>query len=408
VSFESVDSLTQLTDARSGLAQLFRSNRLRTPARSRLAAIPRIIQAMTGPAPTGVELKAPGPTETDAGSRQPPRRRIRALLAVAAGGLSGFRAFLWAVGEQKPRDFDQVWYAWHALVAGRNPYAEIGPGLPFDWSAYFYYPLTAVVAASPLAILSRPWAACAFAALCAGAFVYAATRRTLAPAVVITSGSAAMAAEAVQWSPLLGAAFGVPWLGIFLSAKPTVGLAVFVARPTWFAVLGTAALAGIAFALMPTWPQEWLGAVRHTSLLTAGGTPYVAPITTPGGAFSLLALLRWRRPEARLLLALACVPQTTLLYETVPLFLVPTTIVEGGALWLGSWLVAAWVSVAGPFASDPLRFAASGAAIGWLMYLPCVAMVLRRPNAGPLPSRVDRWIEQTGLPGWLKGRSVDD
>jgi hypothetical protein len=105
--------------------------------------------------------------------------------------------------------------------------------------------------------------------------------------------------------------------------------------------------------------------------------------------FALLLIARWRRPEARLVLALACVPQTPLLYETVPLFLVPQTLVEGGALWLGSWLVALWLSVSGPYASDVTRFAASNTAIGWLLYLPCTVMILRRPNVG----RVPKWLE---------------
>jgi hypothetical protein len=61
-----------------------------------------------------------------------PSRRTRALLALAAGVLSGIRALLWSVGEGKARDIDQVWYAAHALFSGRDPYAEIGPGLAFD------------------------------------------------------------------------------------------------------------------------------------------------------------------------------------------------------------------------------------------------------------------------------------
>lgn len=341
-----------------------------------------------------------------AGSRaalEPPTRRLRALLAAAAGILSGFRALMFAVGEARARDFDQVWYAAHAMLAGRNPYAEIGPGLPFDWNAYFYYPLTAVLAVFPITMLKRTIAVTVFAGLSATAFVYAATRRSLAPAVVITSASAAMAAETAQWSPLLGAAFGLPWLGIFLNAKPTIGLAVFLARPTRVAIVGGLVLTAVALAIQPRWPVEWFAAIHHTSLLTPGGTLYAAPIVTPGGVFAALALLRWRRPEARLLVALACVPQTTLLYETVPLFLIPTTIVEAGALWLGSWLVAAWMYVAGPFPSDPQRFIASGNAIGWLMYLPCAMMIIRRPNAGSLPFWLDRRLSSVGLPPWLRG-----
>jgi hypothetical protein len=346
---------------------------------------------------------APSAVNARGWAATPPSRRIRALLAIAAGVLSGLRAVLWSVGEAKARDLDQVWYAVHALFAGRNPYAEIGPGLAFDWPAYFYYPLTAALAITPIAPLPRPAAAGLFAALASAAFVWAATRRSLAPAVVITSASAAVAAEAVQWSPLLGAAVGAPWLGVFLSAKPTIGLAVFVARPTRIAIAGSAVLILVALLLEPTWPIEWLRAVRHTSLLTPGGTPYLAPIATPGGAFAVLALLRWRRPEARLVFALACVPQTPLLYETVPLFLVPSTITEGGALWLGSWLVALWVSLAGPFSADLPRFVASGKAIGWLLYLPCVVMLLRRPNEGVVPAWLERGLAHSRLPVWLRG-----
>src|SRR5919107_5901674 len=92
-----------------------------------------------------------------------PSRRLRAWLAVGAALLSGLRAFLWVSGEAKARDFDQVWFAARALFAGRNPYAEIGPGLHFDWPAPLYYPLTAAVAVSPLAMLDRSMAAVGFA-----------------------------------------------------------------------------------------------------------------------------------------------------------------------------------------------------------------------------------------------------
>jgi hypothetical protein len=336
---------------------------------------------------------------TEAGSgeteeQRTPSRRLRAWLALGAALLSGVRAFLWVSGEAKARDFDQVWFAARALFAGRNPYVEIGPGLAFDWPAPLYYPLTAAVTVLPLATIGRSIAAVLFAAGASGAFVWAATRRSLAPAVVITSASAALAAETVQWSPLLGAAYGIPWLGALLCAKPTIGLAIWLARPTRAAVIGGVVLSGIALALVPSWPLDWLEALRHTSLASAGGTPYFAPIKSAGGAFALLALLRWRRPEARLILALACVPQTPLLYETVPLFLVPYSITEGGVLWLGSWLAALWLSAAGPFDSDLARFRVSVDAIGWCLYFPAIIMVLRRPNVGPAPERLERLVRK--------------
>ena len=303
-------------------------------------------------------------------------------MALAASVLSGFRAFLWVSGEAKSRDFDQVWFAARALFAGQNPYREIGPGLQFDWPAPLYYPLTAAIAVTPLSLVERHLAAVIFAAIASGAFVWAATRRSLAPAVVITSASAALAAETVQWSPLLGAAYGIPWLGALLSAKPTIGFAVFAARPTRAALIGAGALFAVSLALMPSWPHEWISALHHTSLGMKGGTPYLAPVGTVGGALSALALLRWRRPEARLVLALACVPQTPLLYETVPLFLVPATLKEGGVLWLGSWVAALWLSGSDRTAMMPRDSRSPRTAIGWCLYLPCVVMILRRPNDG--------------------------
>ena len=54
----------------------------------------------------------------------------------------------------------------------------------------------------------------------------------------------------------------------------------------------------------------------------------ISALTLRGGALVLLALLKWRRPEARLLAATACVPHTLLPDETLPLFLVPQTWLE--------------------------------------------------------------------------------
>jgi hypothetical protein len=331
--------------------------------------------------------------------RPAPSRALRAGLSIVAAFLSGLRAFLWVSGEAKSRDFDQVWFAARALLGGRNPYHEIGPGLQFDWPAPLYYPLTAAIAVSPLATIERSLAAILFAAIASGAFVWAATRRSVAPAVVITSASAALAAEAVQWSPLLGAAYGIPWLGVLLSAKPTIGFAIWFAKPTRIALLGALALLVVSLALLPSWPIDWLAALHHTSIATQGGTPYLAPIGTMGGVLTSAVLLRWRRPEARLVLALACMPQTPLLYETVPLFLVPASIAEGGVLWLGSWVAALWVARAGPYSSDLARFTVSAQAIGWCLYLPCALMILRRPNSGELPA----WLERR-LPRFARAR----
>lgn len=46
--------------------------------------------------------------------------------------------------------------------------------------------------------------------------------------------------------------------------------------------------------LLPHWPVDWLDALR-------GAPHYAPPVQRPGGFLLLLAFLRWRQPEARML-----------------------------------------------------------------------------------------------------------
>ena len=69
-----------------------------------------------------------------------------------------------------------------------------------------------------------------------------------------------------------------------------------------------------AFVLWPTWVGGRLEVIRSADHNTA-------PITRTiiGAIASPLVLRRWRRPEARLLFAMAWVPQTPAVYETLPI-----------------------------------------------------------------------------------------
>jgi len=105
------------------------------------------------------------------------------------------------------------------------------------------------------------------------------------------------------------------------------------------------------------------------------------PASVFGGPLLLLALLRWRRPEARLLAVLACVPQTFSSYDSLILFLAVRTRREGLFLAACSLLVTAYVAMKGPaptYAETVHRFAPIRL---WVLYLPAVAMVLMRRNA---------------------------
>jgi hypothetical protein len=94
----------------------------------------------------------------------------------------------------------------------------------------------------------------------------------------------------------------------------------------------------------------------------------------------LLALLRWRTPEARLLLALSIVPATGTWYTILPLFWIPKDRDEVMMLAMTSsvgWLLQDYVMTS----TNEVGFNAQvGSLIIAFAYLPCVFMLMRRPN----------------------------
>ena len=107
-----------------------------------------------------------------------------------------------------------------------------------------------------------------------------------------------------------------------------------------------------------------------------------------------MALLRWRRPEARLVAAMACVPQLMYFADQLPLWLVARTRRETMVLsavsataWVASLLVNIQADRQPAFSSVPYVLAG--------VYLPVLVMVLRRPNEGPLPEWVERALAKT-------------
>jgi hypothetical protein len=99
------------------------------------------------------------------------------------------------------------------------------------------------------------------------------------------------------------------------AGKPTVGAAVFAAYPNRPALWAAVGVLALSIAVMPGWPLQWREALSANIASV--------PALLPGGFLLLLGLVHWRSPEARLLAALACVPQTIGYYEMLPLFLIP-------------------------------------------------------------------------------------
>jgi hypothetical protein len=162
-------------------------------------------------------------------------------------------------------------------------------------------------------------------------------------------------------------------------------------------VTGGVLLVG-TIAIVPAWPAEWLVLLRTT-------TRHSPPVATGVGVLALLAILRWRRPEARLLFVMALVPHGLFFYDELPLWLVASSrrdaMLLTGASWIG-WVL--WLAASNGPGGPDLRDAAP-----WLvasLYLPCLWLVLRRPNVGQVPAIVERAVEY--LPRAIRGSSRAD
>jgi hypothetical protein len=121
--------------------------------------------------------------------------------------------------------------------------------------------------------------------------------------------------------------------------------------------------------VLPRWPLEWVEAARHT----VGHPGFV---TRPFGWLPLLALLRWRDRDARLVAVLACVPQNPYFYDQLPLWLVARSGRTAFALTALSWLAYAATT---RVCADPHFCGEEGAPwVLWLIYVPATLLVLAR------------------------------
>ncbi|MFL5574580.1 MAG: hypothetical protein ACJ79S_01195 [Gemmatimonadaceae bacterium] len=319
-------------------------------------------------------------------------RRARLAAALLAGALAG--ALSGRVGGSG--DLDQLLFGARAWAAGSNPYDVVGPsGRPFFWPWALYYPLPALAIVWPfVATLPTVAARAAFEGVGVALLTYGLTARGWALLPILVSAPCLYAVVVGQWAPLLTAAALLPGATVLWSAKPNVGLSLWAADPRWRRLAAPAAALLATAVLWPWWPAAWFSAL-------ATGPQFAVPARMAWGV-PLLALLRWRRPEARLLAALACVPQSGFVYEALPLLaMVPATRVQALALALASYAVPI-----GVVAADPSPYAAAVHTSTWLLlafcYLPCLVLVLRRPNDGPVPAWLERAVEWPRL--WRRSR----
>jgi hypothetical protein len=303
---------------------------------------------------------------------------------VVALAIGCFAAAVVHAGHQPPApnsDWDETWAAGRAMLDGLDPYAALASGYR---SGQFNYPLVypgpAVLIAAPFALLPLQSALWLWAGIGTAGLTWALLGRGWWGLLGLGSAFYLHALISLQWSPILTAAVAVPALGFVWAAKPTIGAALFAGWPSRGAIIGALVLTALSFIVLPGWSRPFLAA----SLAMQHTTP---PFMRPGGFLLLLSFLRWRRPEARMLGVLALVPQTTLLYEMVPLLLIPRT-------WREMSVLVGLSIVAGAFAfqADPSHHLTAAIVSLWpvflvLVYLPCVGLVLMRENRLEYPGK---------------------
>lgn len=208
---------------------------------------------------------------------------------------------------------------------------------PYGPSYALEYPLTASLFLLPLAPLPPLAAGAIFVGLGTGLAAFALSRRGWTPLLMFASAPAVFAWVWAQWSPWLLLQGLFPWATLGLLLKPQIALAMFAYRPEW-RVMVAAAVVGLAtLAWSPTWPLDWLGG----QLSNPNVFPqHAGALMAPGGPLLLLAALRWRDPRARLLLALAVIPNRLWFYEQLLLGYVPQTRSR-----MIAWVASTWVAV---------------------------------------------------------------
>lgn len=309
----------------------------------------------------------------DAGIALSKWRRLSIALAVALAACA-FASLRTHFHPDWSTDLDQFWYACRAMFAGRDPYDAVGPGKEFDWTWPIFYPMPALLVASPFALLPLWASRIAFSTV--GGFVagYAIAPQWERRWPVLVSMAFFSAISRNQWSPFVLAAAWVPIAGAIVAIKPNVGLITLAVqdRRALAVPVGTAcALVLASFAVKPDWVQTWFALVRHAPNKELA-------VLQPLGFLLIASLIAWRTVEGRVLSAMSVIPHTPSLYDLLPIFIATTTASEGLLVATCTHVLHWSVLAFGPY---PDRDAAFLSIARWevvFVLLPVLLLVLRR------------------------------
>jgi hypothetical protein len=257
----------------------------------------------------------------------------RALsLAVLLGAISGVIAWKLIGRPGYSSDFFHFWAGARTLMHGGDPYliAPISPlNLGHDRGLY---PLPAYLLLLPVAAFPLGVAGGLFMGITSACAAWGIARTGVERLPIFLCAPFLLALSLGQWTPLMVAAALVPALGGVIVAKPNVGLAVWLARPSLLAALTGVLILVVSLLILPRWPLEWLANI------SGRGEKFI-PVLRPGGFLLLLSLLAIRRAEGRLLASLALIPQALFFYDQLLLWLLPRTLRQSMVLSLCSLLL---------------------------------------------------------------------
>lgn len=289
--------------------------------------------------------------------------RARLLISTLIGLASGFLCwFLMIRFQQGAADFQWAIHLAHRVLARQNPYDT-----PLE-----QYPLTAGVFALPFLGFSAEAAAAVFYGLSSGLLAFGLTRHGYHRLLIFLAFPYWSGLLTVQWSAAVTASAFFPILLPFTSAKPQIGLPVFLTRLSRTGLAVTAAVVLATFAFMPNWPRLWLA--------QSGNYQHFIPLLIFPGPLLLLVLLRYRDRDGWLLLVGACMPQRWF-YDPFFLWLIPKTrrqIVYTAGL---SWVPGIW-----RWYHTPHSFMQVGRWTVLWLYLPMLVVLLLRKTGQEYPS----------------------
>jgi len=257
-------------------------------------------------------------------------------------------------------DFGWSYNAAHEFMSGLDPYRhppaiEYGP-----------YPFPAVLFAIPFLVFTPTFASALFFGLSSALMAYGVTKEGWTNLLVFTCCPYWIALQWAQWTPLIFASAFFPVLAFTVCIKPHIALPIALTRLKKVTVLSAFALLAVSLVVYPSWPLHWLKGL-------GGYQSYWAFLTIPG-VLLLLALKRWRDPDAKFLLLTSLFPQRWF-YDALILWLIPKTRKELFYTSAFSWLAYVWLILL-----QPQDILGRSTVCVMAFHLPMLVTILRRPQ----------------------------